>query len=184
MAAPDKKPPKALMPRDPGAETRRNIVMQWIISGCPGTVAMLASRLRRGVQVGTNTDGSPRIRQYHTTTKKVLKDITTIRRRWAEDEKIRVGKQEYMARSNDLFNRAYRIAQGLDSKDTTQLEKLAALRVCRELLVDMEKMDGHLRPDVSVAGDAVFNIEHKTLNVWLGDKENAVVPVDAELVSD
>lgn len=177
---------KRISPNTGGVGLRRQIVMQYILAGEGGSVEALTRRMRAGVVIGSRrsrkdpTKEEQIIQRFQVSTKVVHKDIQTIRDRWAQDVKFRVAKEEYRAKLQDLFNRSYREAQG----GLGTLNKVAALRMCRDLLKDMGQLDGYFKTGITVEEGAVLNMENKTLNVWLSDKENAIVPVDAEPVSD
>lgn len=177
---------KRITPSSGGVGLRRQIVMQYILAGEGGSVEALARRLRAGVEIGRRRSKEdpdrtlPIIKKFQVSTKLVHKDIQAIRNRWATDVKFRVAKEEYRAKLQDLFNRFYREVQAAPDL----FKKVAAGRLCRDLLKDMGQLDGYFKLAVNVEGDAVLNIEQKTLNVWLADKENAVVPLDSDPVSD
>lgn len=183
---PKDKTEKRVGKRQPGVGLRRQLVMQYILSGEPGTVDVFARKLRKGVVVDQRPDSTnpggflPVVKKFQVSTKLIHKDIKTIRDRWAEDEKFRVGKEEYRAKLTDLYNRAYREAQ----RGEKSFDKVNAVRACRDLLLDLMALDGHAKRGINIEPGGVLKVEHKQLHIWLGDKETAVVPTDAELISD
>lgn len=156
-----------------GMGLRRRVVREYLLAGSPGSLEMLAKMMRSGVQV----DGLKEKRAFTATAKQLSQDVAIIRAKWKSDEAFRVAKEEYRARLDNLFAQSYSIARNVSNPASS---RVAALRVCLDYQETMMKLDGYLKTGITVEKGGVLVAEQKELNVWLNDKEGAVVTDEDE----
>lgn len=148
---------------------RRQAVMHWILSGQPGTLERLGTKLRSG-QV-TMPDGTKRA--IHATTAMLYKDFALIKAKWASDQQYRWSKEEYREKLQRLYQTAMRDGQSATAKP---MERLNAIRLCADLLRQIGQLDGMWSntPDAGSVSP-VAQLEIAELRAALDDHENANV---------